>query len=148
MSRLQTTLLKSLSQLGATWSPPAALAAGDPAVDPSIPHGVQPKLLSVSGVVLLAAGRVGLWLWSCEFDQTKGVRQTWAPVNVAAHHNDLVADESFHFHNRTLSGIGLDAPRGAQPRETTGCEPLRRHSCAMSGLRADQACMPPQTRRW
>ena len=109
---------------------------------------MQPKLLSVSGVVLLAAGRVGLWLWSCEFDQTKGVRQTWAPLNVAAHHNDLVADDSFHFHNRTLSGIGFDSPRGAQPRETTGCESLRRHSCAMSGLRADQACMPPQTRRW
>lgn len=70
---------------GATWGPAESINAA---------WSVQPKLLLLAnGVLLLAGGRPGLFVWIC----ADGSGLKWDPINLAKHHNETFSNASYHF---------------------------------------------------
>lgn len=82
---------KSLSaDEGLTWTPPERMEDA---------WSVEPILLSLeNGLILLAGGRWGIFLWVC----TDGAGESWQPVNLAAHHNQCLADPSLRYGEETV----------------------------------------------
>ncbi|MBT5876254.1 MAG: exo-alpha-sialidase, partial [Candidatus Latescibacteria bacterium] len=75
---------------------------------------VQPKLLLLAnGVLLLAGGRPGLFLWLC----ADGSGLKWDPINLAQHHNECCSNVSHHF---TQEFCSADTGAPAQSTAYTG----------------------------
>ena len=72
----------------------------NPAV-PSLPHfpfGVEPKLAKLpNGLLVLTAGRPGIWLWVATDPPTR-----WVSWDLTKHHNDNYPDTAHHYNLSTF----------------------------------------------
>lgn len=70
---------------GRTWSKPARVEGA---------WSVEPQLVCLeNGALLLSGGRPGLYLWVCP----EGDGNRWEKIDVAEHHNAMIADVSRHY---------------------------------------------------
>ena len=72
---------------GRSWSHPEPLSGPDP------PSGVEPKLLRLNGLVVLTAGRPGIYLW-VSADPQAG---RWTRWSLIANHNAKYGDATMHY---------------------------------------------------
>jgi len=91
---------------GLTWSKPEPM--------PDV-FSVEPQLVRLeNGLILLSGGRPGLFLWVC----ADGEGKRWERVNLAAHHNETVADAALHYADGLAKGE--DCPESGQTTSYTG----------------------------
>lgn len=90
------------SDSGHTWTKPERIEGA---------WSVEPRMVRLeNGAIVLTGGRPGLFCWVC----TDGKGEQWTRFNLAAHHNELVADESLHY----LQDF-CDAKQGISPAQST-----------------------------